>query len=80
MDRDEILSRLVGIQDVLRDEQRNLAAALDENLDGDAALNVLDATRNMLGSIEAEVVAVMEMLPTRRGGPAGRAATATGRA
>jgi hypothetical protein len=64
MDRDEILSRLVGIQDVLRDEQRNLAAALDENLDGDAALNVLDATRNMLGSIEAEVVAVMEMLPT----------------
>jgi hypothetical protein len=64
MDRDEILSRLVGIQDVLRDEQRNLAAALDENLDGDAALNVLDATRSMLGSIEAEVVAVMELLPT----------------
>jgi hypothetical protein len=64
MDRDEILSRLVGIQDVLRDEQRNLSAALDENLDGDAALNVLDATRSMLESIEAEVVAVMEMLPT----------------
>ena len=62
MDRDEILGRLVGIQDVLRDEQRNLAVALEEGLDGDAALNVLDTTRSSLELVEAEVVAAMEML------------------
>jgi hypothetical protein len=63
MDRDEILSRLVGIQDVLRDEQRSLSVALDDDLEGDAVLNVLDTTRSALQSIEAEVVAVMELLP-----------------
>jgi len=62
MDRDEILSRLVGIQDMLRDEQRNLTAALDDNFEGDEVLNVLDATRSSLESIESEVIAVRERL------------------
>jgi hypothetical protein len=63
MDRDEILSRLVGIQDELKGEQRNLAMALDDELEGDAVFNVLDTTRSALQSIEAEVVAVIELLP-----------------